>query len=111
MDTRTRDRAIIERVLADYAAIPYAHGDVATQTVFDSTNDHYLLMIVGRDKLRRVHGCLVHIDLKGEDVVVQRDGIEDGIARELSRQGIPSERIVLAFLPYGPRRYSEFMAA
>ncbi len=28
MDTRTADREVIEKVLADYAAIPYAHGDV-----------------------------------------------------------------------------------
>lgn len=35
MDTRTADREVIEKALADYAAIPYAHGDVVTQTVFD----------------------------------------------------------------------------
>jgi len=35
MDTRAADREVIEKVLADYAAIPYAHGDVAMQTVFD----------------------------------------------------------------------------
>jgi hypothetical protein len=43
------DREVIEKVLADYAAVPYAHGDVVTQTVFDRASDHYLLMILGSD--------------------------------------------------------------
>jgi hypothetical protein len=53
MDTRTADRQVIERVLSEYASIPYAHGDVETQTVFDTERGHYLLMIVGREKQRR----------------------------------------------------------
>ena len=53
MDTRAADREVIEKVLADYAAVPYAHGDVMTQTVFDRASDHYLLMILGSDNRRR----------------------------------------------------------
>jgi hypothetical protein len=53
MDTRAADREVIEKVLADYAAVPYAHGNVVTQTVFDRASDHYLLMIVGSDNRRR----------------------------------------------------------
>lgn len=111
MDTRTTDREVIEKVLAEYAAIPYAHGQVATQTVFDRTSDHYLLMIVGHDGKRRVHGCLVHIDIQGDTIMIQRDGTEHGIAPELVRQGIAPERIVLAFHHAGARPYSEFLAA
>jgi hypothetical protein len=111
MDTRTLDRAIIERALTDYAAIPYAHGDVRTMPVFDREHDHYLLVLVGRDGLRRVHGSLVHIDLEGDDIVVQRDGTEHGMARELVAAGVAPERIVLAFHPDGPFRYSEAVAA
>jgi XisI protein len=111
METRATDRQVIERVLKDYAAVPYAHGDVTTQTVFDRESNHYLLVIVGRERLRRVHGCLIHIDLLEDDIVIQRDGTEHGIAPELIRSGIPPERIVLAFHPSGARRYSEFQAA
>ncbi|WP_206079577.1 XisI protein [Polyangium spumosum] len=111
MDTRAVDREVIERVLSEYAAIPYAHGDVQTQTVFDRERGHYLLMIVGREGRKRVHGCLVHVDVVGEDVVIQRDGIEHGIAPELVQGGIAAERIVLAFHVYGAKRYSELSAA
>jgi hypothetical protein len=111
MDTRAADREVIEKVLADYAAVPYAHGDVETQTVFDRTSDRYLLMIVGREGKRRVHGCLVHIDIVGDEVRIERDGTEHGMAPELVRAGIPAQRIVLAFHHLGARPYSEFLAA
>ena len=79
MDTRATDREVIERVLTEYAAVPYAHGQVKTETVFDRTSDRYLLVIVGQDGKRRVHGCLVHIDIEGDKVVIQRDGTEHGM--------------------------------
>lgn len=83
MDSRTADREVIEKALSDYAAIPYAHGDVVTQTVFDRASDHYLLMIVGSENRRRVHGCLVHIDIVDDKIWIQADGTERGMAPTL----------------------------
>ena len=111
MDARDQERAIIERTLTEYAAIPYAYGDVRTVPVFDRERDHYLLVIVGRDGLRRVHGSLVHIDIEGADIVIQRDGTERGMGRDLVAAGIAPDRIVLAFHANGPFRYSEAVAA
>ena len=54
-------------------------------------------MLVGRDGVRRVHGCLVHIDIKGDKLWIQRDGTEHGVARELLEAGVPKDHIVLAF--------------
>jgi XisI protein len=59
----------------------------------------------------RVHGCLVHIDIEGDQVVIQRDGTEHGMAPDLARAGIAPERIVLAFHHRGARPYSDFLAA
>jgi len=111
MDARDQDRAIIEQALTDYAAIPYAHGDVATQTVFDRTSDHYLLMIIGSENRRRVHGCLVHIDIIDDKIWIQTDGTERGLAPTLVRAGIAPERIILAFSSAGSYPYSEVLAA
>lgn len=112
MDTGTTDREVIEKVLTEYASVPYAHGQVETQTVFDRQKDHYLLMIVGSEgNRRRVHGCLVHIDIHGGLVLIQRDGTEHGMAPDLVKAGIAAERIVLAFHHAGARRFSEFLAA
>jgi hypothetical protein len=111
MDTRTADREVIEKVLSDYAAIPYAHGDVKTVTVFDRESDRYLLMIVGLENRRRVHGCLVHIDRIGDQIWIQADGTERGMAPALVRAGIPAERIMLAFSSDGAYPYSDVLAA
>ncbi len=111
MDTRAADREVIEKVLADYAAVPYAHGNVVTQTVFDRASDHYLLMIVGSDNRRRVHGCLVHIDRIDDKIWIQADGTEQGMAPALARGGIPADRIMLAFSSAGAYPYSEVIAA
>jgi len=111
MDTRAADREMIAKVLADYAAIPYAHGDVSTQTVFDRASDHYLLMIVGNENERRVHACLVHIDRIDDKIWIQTDGTERGMAPALVRGGIPPERIILAFSSEGPSPYTDVLAA
>ena len=93
------------------AKIPYAHGEIELQTVFDRIGDHYLLMLVGRDGVRRVHGCLVHVDIKGDKLWIQRDGTEHGVARELLEAGVPKDHIVLAFRSPELRRSTDFAVA
>lgn len=111
METLERYRAIIESVLNQYTQIPYAYGDIHTEAVFDRINDRYLLVNVGWDRGRRVHGSLVHIDIVDGKIWIQRDGTEDGIANELVSAGIPRERIVLGFRPAEVRPFTEFAVA
>ena len=110
MDTLDTYRQIIERVLTEYAQIPYAYGDIQSQTIFDRAGDHYLLMNVGWDQ-RRIHGCLVHIDMIDGKCWIQRDGTEDGIATELEAAGIPKEHIVLAFRSPDIRKFTGYAVA
>jgi len=92
-------REIIERVLGDYAAIPYSYSNVKKETVFDRRRDRYLIVIVGWEGHRYEHGCTVHIDITDDKIWIQRDGTEDGIALDLENAGIPKDRIVLGFKP------------
>lgn len=110
MDTLTRYRTIIERILTDYSQIRYAYGDIQTQTVFDRDHDHYLLVNIGWDQ-RRIHGCLVHVDLVDGKFWIQRDGTEAGIATELEAAGVPKEHIVLAFRSPQIRQYTDYAVA
>ncbi len=111
MDTAESDRQLIQSILKQYARIPYSYGDTQIQTVFDRENDHYLLMIVGWDGIRRDHGCLVHVDIIDGKFWIQRDGTEHGIARELLEAGVTKERIVLAFRSLQTRRMTDFAVA
>ena len=108
MDGTESDRQLIESILREYARIPYAHGDIQIQTVFDREQDHYLLMLVGWDGIRREHGCLVQVDIIGGKFWIQRDGTERGIAQELLDAGVPKDRIVLAFLSPAKRQLTDF---
>ncbi len=111
MDTVEHYRHLIESILTDLARIPYAHGDIELQTVFDREKDHYVLMLVGRDGVRRVHGCLVHVDIRGGKLWIQRDGTEHGVARELLEAGVPKDHIVLAFRSPEMRKATDFAIA
>ncbi|MCI0698877.1 XisI protein [candidate division KSB1 bacterium] len=111
MDTLETYRQIIETVLDEYTRIPYAHGDFHTEAVFDRVKDRYLLVNVGWDNGRRVHGSLVHIDIINGKLWIQRDGTEHGVAKELVKAGIPKDRIVLAFHPPEIRPHTEYAVA
>jgi XisI protein len=111
MDTTESDRVLIERILIDYAKVPYAHGDFHLQTIFDRDGDHYLLMFVGWEGIRRVHGCLVHVDIIDHKFWIQRDGTEQGIVRSLIEAGVPKSRIVLAFRSLEMRKLTDFAIA
>jgi len=108
MDSLDICRNIICQKLSDYAKIPYAYGEIKTMTVFDKESDSYLLLTVGWQEDRRIHGCLIHIDIIGDKLWIQRDGTEYGIAEELADAGIPRENIVLGFHPSDVRKYTDY---
>lgn len=104
-------RQIIEQILDEYAQIPYAYGEVESKVVYDRQNDHYLMLAVGWEGVKRVHGCIIHLEIKDGKIWVQQDGTEDGIAGELVEKGIPAEDIVLGFRPAELRHYTGFAVA
>ncbi len=108
MDRIVTYRLIIQKILTEHTNIPYSYGDIHSQTIFDKDNDHYLLMLIGYEDVKRVHGCLVHIDIIDGKIWVQRDGMEEGIVSELLNAGIPKEHIVLGFRSPEMRKYTEF---
>ena len=87
---------VAEEVLRPYAERRYANGDITNEAVFDRAGDHYLIVSVGWQGYRRVAHNLLHLDLIGGKVWIQKDGTEDGIAAELEAAGIPQSDIVLA---------------
>jgi hypothetical protein len=111
MDTLDMYRQVIEQVLTEYACVPYAYGEIQTETVFNRADDHYLLLNVGWHGDRRIHGAIVHIDIIDDKVWIQYDGTEAGVANDLVRAGIPKDRIVLGFHQPEMRQYTEFAVA
>jgi len=111
MDTGTLNhwRRTIKRILADLAAIPFPEVVTLTaKTAFDETSDVYLVVVEGWQDMRRLHGCLVHVEIKGDKIWVQLDGTEDGVVADLLAAGVPKDRIVLGFKPPQRRAHTDF---
>jgi hypothetical protein len=48
------------------------------------------------------------VEIINDKIWIHRDGLEDGIANDLVRAGIPKSQIVLGFHPPKIRQYTEF---
>jgi hypothetical protein len=111
MDSLSAYREAIERVLTVYTRIPYAHGDLRCEALFDRDNNRYALITLGWSGGKRVHFPLVHIDIVDGKVWIEKDNTEDGVASELVQAGIPKSHIVLAFRPPEVRKHTEYAVA
>jgi hypothetical protein len=111
MDTLSTYRQAIERVLTVYTQIPYAHGELSCEALFDHEHDRYALITLGWNAGKRVHFLLVHIDITGDKVWIQKDNTEEGVASELVQAGIPKAQIVLAFRSPEVRKHTEYAVA
>jgi hypothetical protein len=96
-DKITQYRQIIKKVLVPLTERRYSNADLTNESVFDDENNRYIVVSVGwQNNTRRMHGCLVHLDIINEKIWIQRDGTEYGIAYELEAEGVPKSDIVLA---------------
>jgi hypothetical protein len=111
MDPLNAYRDVVKRVLAVYTKIPYAHGDLRCEVLVDREHHRYALITVGWNGGKRVHFVLVHIDIVGDKVWIEKDTTEGGVAPELVQAGIPKSHIVLAFRPPEVREHTEYAVA
>lgn len=108
MDSLVQYREIIQEKLKEYTEIPYAYGDLQCRLIISEDRNNFLLITLGWEDDVQVHGCLVHIEVIGDKIWIHRDGLEDGIANELVKAGIPKNQIVLGFHPPNIRPHTEF---
>ena len=99
---------ILTGILQEYAKIKPAVGEIETELVIDERLGHYDLMRSGWLNGNRVHGSLIHVDIRDGKFWIQHDGTEYGVANELLDAGIPHDRIVLAFRSPGMRELTDF---
>jgi len=108
MEKLDRYRQWIQQLLTKHNQLKPSYGDIEQFTVFDIPNDHYQISTVGWDGNRRVFGCLIHIDIKGDKIWIQHDGTEVGVANELVELGVPKQSIVIGFHDPNARHLTEF---
>jgi len=108
MEKVERYRNILRKLIQEYASQKYAYGDVKTEAIIDPHHDHYEVIRVGWHDRRRIHGCVIHVDLIGAKIWIQHDGTDMPVAEELIRAGVPKEDIVLGFHSKEVRPFTEF---
>lgn len=111
MDKLENYRKIITKIIKEYAAIPYAYGEIESRVMFDRENDSYMLYSVGWNNRGRIHGINIHVDIINEKIYIQHDGTEDGIVTDLEAAGVPKTDIVLAWHEPELRKYTEYAVA
>jgi hypothetical protein len=111
MDTLEKYREIIRRIFHEWEKWPGPEAHFEVEPILDREHDRYILLTIGWDGLKRIYGPLVHIDIIGGKLWIQRDNTEEGIASELVAAGVPKEHIVLAFYPEKVREYGDFAVA
>jgi len=90
---------VVRSIIEEYAALKPTYGEVEVETIFDERRGHYELVYAGWNDQRRIHGAVIHIDVRGDRVWIQHDGTSTGVANDLIARGVPEEHIVLAFHP------------
>jgi hypothetical protein len=111
MDDVTRYRSIIRDLIEACAKFQPARGEVQIETIFDESNDHYELMYAGWNGPYRIHGSVLHLDIRDGKVWIQHDGTEEGVAEQLVAAGIPRDRIVLGFKSPDIRPHTGYASA
>jgi hypothetical protein len=116
MDQNTNDkvsqyRQCIRQLLANYAQVKPAQGDIEVQLLIDTEHDHYQLVDVGWVGHRRIHSCLMHLDIKDGKVWIQRNQTDELIAEQLVELGVDRNDIVLGLQPPYARPYTGYSVA
>lgn len=104
-------RNALEQILQSYAEIPYRYGEISIYLLVSQDRNHFLLMQEGWEGQERIHGAIVHAEIRDGKIWLHYDGLEDSVAEELVGMGIAKSDIVLAFHPPELRPHTGYAAA
>lgn len=104
-------RQCIRKLLSEQAIPQEDNPDLECELVFDVEHDHYQLLDVGWEGLKRIYNCFIHLDIKNGKIWIQRNMTEVDIAQELVEMGVPKEDIVLGLHPPYKRLYTAYSVA
>lgn len=108
MDTVENYRQIVKRLLNEYAVFFDFGNEVQSQTIFDLEKDRYMLISIGWMGVRRVHECIMHVNIIDSQVWIEENNTDRSIAEELVAAGIPPKSIVLGVQQPELRAYTDY---
>ena len=90
-------RGAVKKVISEYAQYKPSLGDIEVEMVLDEVHDHYELLYIGWEGRQRVHGTVIHIDIRDGKILIHHDGTSTGVAEDLVALGIPRAQMVLGW--------------
>ena len=108
MDNLEVYRQSVKQLINEYAVVFNFGDEVQSQTIFDLEQDRYMLISIGWMDGKRVHECIMHVDIIDSQVWIQENNTDRLIAEELVAAGIPPKSIVLGLQPPELRAYTNY---
>ena len=71
-------RDILEKILQYYANLLYRYSDIITYVVVSRDRNHFMLIQEGWENHRRVHGFIVHAEIRNEKIWIHEEGTGAG---------------------------------
>ena len=90
-------KACIKQLLGEYEQLKTEWS--AAELVFDDERMRYLVMRTGWFRGKRIHQCMVHIDICADKIVIQANHTERLLDEELMEMGVPRDKLCLGFIP------------
>ncbi len=110
MERLAEFRAAVKRVIEEYAQYKPSIGAIEVETVFAEEHDHYEMLYIGWEGPKRVHGTVIHIDIRDGKIWIQHDGTSAGVAEDLVAAGIPRDLIVIGWHTPELRKHTAYAA-
>lgn len=107
MDTQINYQQIVKNILLDYAQF-YKKGGINIHTLFDDNHKSYMLLEMGWHGNEYIHHAPIHMEIIDNEIWIQNDDTEEGVATDLLEAGISNQQIVLGFRHPSIRAYTEF---
>jgi hypothetical protein len=108
MDKLVHYRESIKTFLRKYAESMTGNSEIEVELIFDTENDHYLLLDIGWQKSHRVHDCIFHFDIKDDKIWLQENNTDLEVDEDFAEMGISSDEIVVGFHHPSMRKYSDY---
>ncbi len=108
MDKLVHYRESIKTFLRKYAESMTGNSGIEVELIFDTENDHYLLLDIGWQKSHRVHDCIFHFDIKNDKIWLQENNTDLEVDEDFAEMGISSDEIVVGFHHPSMRKYSNY---
>jgi XisI protein len=115
MDSRNYPQ-IVRDLLNSHAQGKPSVGDIEVETIFNLEHDRYEIIHMGwhHDGLRpteghrRVHQCVMHIDIRNDKIWILHNTTEHELDLELLAMGVPKSGIVLGLHPPELRQFTGY---